>query len=250
MYRMSNILITFVLLMICFVLITTKNINANENRDFPLQSKSLTPIGVGFFISKMEQLELNFKTKNNRIEYLKQYYKDNKEKIQQYRKQYYKDNKKTINEYSNKYHKQYYVDNKENFKQYNKDNKEKINNNRKNRYKIDIKYKLNSRMSTAICFSLKGNKKNRHWGTLVNYTLVQLKRHLEKQFDENMNWDNYGSYWNIEHLIPKSKFNFTLPEHIDFKRCWNLKNLRPLEKIANFQKSDKLLKPFQPTLAI
>ena len=29
--------------------------------------------------------------------------------------------------------------------------------------------------------------------------------YLEKQFDEKMNWENYGKYWEIDHIYPKSK---------------------------------------------
>jgi 5-methylcytosine-specific restriction endonuclease McrA len=29
--------------------------------------------------------------------------------------------------------------------------------------------------------------------------------HLEKQFDKNMSWGNYGVYWEVDHIIPLSK---------------------------------------------
>lgn len=98
--------------------------------------------------------------------------------------------------------------------------------------------------------ALKANKTGRHWETLTGYTLEQLIKHLEKQFDKNMTWDNYGSYWSVDHILPLSVHNFTEPENIDFKRAWALKNLRPLEKIANIKKSNKLSKPFQPALQL
>ena len=42
----------------------------------------------------------------------------------------------------------------------------------------------------------------------------------------------------------------TKPEHTDFKKCWSLKNLRPLWSLENMSKNDKLYKPFQPSLQI
>ena len=36
--------------------------------------------------------------------------------------------------------------------------------------------------------------------------------YLEKQFDENMTWENHGLYWEIDHTIPLSKggnFHYT-----------------------------------------
>ena len=56
--------------------------------------------------------------------------------------------------------------------------------------------------------------------------------------------------WHIDHIIPKSVFNFTKPEHEDFKRCWALKNLQPLWAEENISKFNKLDKHFQPTLAL
>ena len=88
--------------------------------------------------------------------------------------------------------------------------------------------KLNQNMSRNIYQALREAKAERHWEDLVGYTLEELKEHLEKQFDENMNWDNQGSYWEIDHIIPKNQFHYTTAEDPDFKICWSLMNLRPL----------------------
>ena len=45
-------------------------------------------------------------------------------------------------------------------------------------------------------------------------------------------------------------FNFSKPEHPDFKRCWALKNLRLLPAEENRKKGSKLINPFQPALEI
>ena len=113
--------------------------------------------------------------------------------------------------------------------------------------KTDPKFKLNRNMRRAIHFSLKGNKNGHSWQTLVGYSLEQLKRRLKRQFQPGMTWDNYGE-WHIDHKIPISAFNFTKPEHDDFKRCWALKNLQPLWSNKNQIKHAKLSKPFQPRL--
>ncbi len=115
-----------------------------------------------------------------------------------------------------------------------------------NRRKNSLKWRLNRRISGGIWCSLKnGSKNGRHWEDLVLYNLVQFKKNLEKQFDEFMNWNNYGTYWHIDHIIPISAFNFNKPEDLNFKRCWALSNLRPLEKKENFTKGAKLTKSFQ-----
>lgn len=111
------------------------------------------------------------------------------------------------------------------------------------------KGKLSMCMSSGINDSLnRGSKGKRHWEILVAYTADQLKRHLEKQFKPGMTWENHGTYWHIDHKIPIAAFNFETPEDLDFKKCWALKNLQPLEAIKNKSKRDKIEKPFQPAL--
>lgn len=115
-------------------------------------------------------------------------------------------------------------------KQHRKQNKEKLQQMEKQRY---MNNRLNKLMSTMIYHSLRENKAERHWEDLVPYNLQQLKEHLESQFTPEMNWDNQGSYWEIDHIIPQNLFNFETENDIDFKICWSLMNLRPLEKAEN-----------------
>jgi len=104
-------------------------------------------------------------------------------------------------------------------------------------------------MSRSICDCLAGRKNHRSWLSLIDYTVSDLKKHLERQFQEGMTWENYGD-WHIDHIIPVSAFNITCPEDLDFKRCWALSNLRPLWAKENIIKHCKLEKPFQPALAL
>jgi hypothetical protein len=110
--------------------------------------------------------------------------------------------------------------------------------------------KLNENISTRMYQFLKSAKQNKHWEEFVPYTLDDLKLHLEKQFDEKMNWENYGLYWEVDHKIPISVFNFECPQDIDFGKCWSLENLRPLEKSKNRAKRNTLEEPFQPSLML
>lgn len=119
----------------------------------------------------------------------------------------------------------------------------------KNKRKTDPKFRLNCNISCLIRATLKNGKGGSHWEEIARYTLSNLKKHLEKQFKDGMTWDNYGKGgWEIDHKIPVSVFNFTKPEHEDFKRCWALSNLQPMWKKDNIVKSNKLNKHFQPSL--
>jgi hypothetical protein len=94
-------------------------------------------------------------------------------------------------------------------------------------------------IGAAIWRALKKGKGARSWQQLVGYTTTQLIAHLERQFLSGMSWDNYGSEWHIDHIIPASSFQYTTPGDEEFKHCWALTNLRPLWAEANMSKHKK-----------
>lgn len=148
-----------------------------------------------------------------------------KKQTVKYIKEYRKTHKNTeyMKEYRRKYHK--------NLKEYNKKYQREYIKNPKNR--------INSNMGFLVRFALKGRKAGRRWVSLVDYTIDDLMKHLEKQFDDKMTWDNYCSYWEVDHIKPRSLFKFTTEEDKKFKECWSLNNLQPLEKEENRKKSNK-----------
>ena len=95
--------------------------------------------------------------------------------------------------------------------------------------------------------ALKINKKNISCFKYLNYSVEDLKNHLEKQFESWMNWENHGIYdpktwddknqltwvWNIDHITPQSELPYTSMECDNFKLCWNLNNLRPYSAKQN-----------------
>jgi len=197
----------------------------------------------------------------------KKYYKANKNRIREYKKkwfqerdkEHYKINKDKIREYRKEYDKKYYRANKDRLREksrtrYQQRDKEHHRSYAREYYhekrRKDIKFRLNSNMSTAIYLSLKGNKGGKHWETLLGCTLNELQICMENQWVDGMNWDNYGSAWHIDHKIPISAFNFSSSEHLDFKRCWVLSNLQPMWASENRHKSNKLTESFQPSLQL
>jgi len=112
------------------------------------------------------------------------------------------------------------------------------------------KYRLKLGVANRINHALNGSKNGRKWEDIVGYSLADLMKHIERQFKPGMTWENRGAVWHLDHKIPVNAFNFTSPDHTDFKRCWALRNLQPLFKEENLKKGAKLEKPFQPSLAI
>ena len=71
---------------------------------------------------------------------------------------------------------------------------------------------------------------------LLGYSSTDLKYHIECKFDSNMSWNNYGKYWQVDHIIPVSFFKDDSPISI----VNSLSNLRPLEKNYNLSRGNKL----------
>ena len=90
---------------------------------------------------------------------------------------------------------------------------------------------LRQRIRSAITNKKNGSKE------LLGCDVSFFKSWLETQFDSHMNWDNYCSYWHVDHVKPCA--TFCLEDVIEQKKCFNWKNCKPLEKIKNITKRNK-----------
>lgn len=98
--------------------------------------------------------------------------------------------------------------------------------------------KLNRNMRRAVVRHLAiGIKAERSWRSLVGFGSKELMDHLELKFQPGMTWQNYGSYWHLDHIKPVAAFFFSSPEDHAFKECWSLSNLQPLTSKENRKKS-------------
>jgi hypothetical protein len=106
------------------------------------------------------------------------------------------------------------------------------------RYANDPSFAVHVRMNSAVHQAIREKKGGRKWEDVVGYTLDNLVRHLERQFLPDMSWENMGE-WHIDHIVPKSSFNYTDDSDPEFKACWALTNLRPLWSGENQKKHAK-----------
>lgn len=120
----------------------------------------------------------------------------------------------------------------------------------KKRRKVDPVYRLRRSVMHAISNKITKKHNKEHWLTntifdYLPYTVIELKNHIESLWEPWMSWDNYGKYdsnnktWQIDHIIPQSKLPYDSMEHPNFKKCWALENLQPLETVLNIKKSNK-----------
>lgn len=204
----------------------------------------------------------NPRTKEYTKIYGKEYYKNNTDK----RKKYLEDNKELLKERRKErnsrdeikkkqleYAKHYRITNKDKidankdkYKEYMKNyyikNKDKLREQKhiydKNRMETDINYRVTKNLRGRVRSALKNNWKSANTMELIGCDIETLKMHIEAEFDDKMSWDNYGSYWHIDHIKPCASFNMSDPEQQ--KLCFNWSNLQPLEAVENLKKGAKI----------
>lgn len=99
-------------------------------------------------------------------------------------------------------------------------------------------YKLKHNSLASMRRSIRG-KGGKRWHEAVGYTADDLKQHLERQFAKGMTWENYGTHWHVDHIVPVSSFDCSSVDDPAFKACWALSNLRPLWVKDNLSKNNK-----------
>jgi len=170
-----------------------------------------------------QQKDYRSRNKEKVIESRKKYYEKNKEKISEYYQEHYKINKDT------------YMENNRKWRQENRD---------------EINKKANKRFQTNISARLKKNCRSRIWAAIKGHSLCSMKlidctipffkEWLKSNFKDGMTFQNYGSYWHVDHVIPCSKFD--MKDETDITNCFRWTNLQPLEAKLNMSKHDNIIK--------
>lgn len=178
-----------------------------------------------------------------------EYYEKNSESIKQKSAKYYEDNKEAKLEYQ----KEYAAKNAESIAEYKRSDKVKETakiyraNHKEEEYARNAKYKREQMQNNPV-FRFKENTRTlirnsmtKKYGTkrgktieILGCTLDDFNKYIESQFDSNMTWENYGSYWEIDHIKPLALAK-TIEEVITLN---HFTNLQPLEKKANREKWD------------
>jgi hypothetical protein len=193
---------------------------------------------------------------------LKEYRKNNPDKVIKNRKEHYQKNAEIFRQRARNWSSGNKDKKKQIFKNWYQKNKDeylakkrlqrKTDNYRlkaRKYYKKNILVNLKFIVSAHIRNALKRKGGSKLGQSILNklpYTIEQLKEHLEKQFESWMNWDNHGTYkmdgkrvWHIDHIIPQKELPYDSYEHPNFFKCWQLDNLRPLEASENLKKGSK-----------
>ncbi len=76
-------------------------------------------------------------------------------------------------------------------------------------------------------YVLEGNKCS-FYAPYLGLDMQHFRAWIEAQFDEELNWNNFSTAWQFDHIVPVTYFDFEVEE--DLRLCWNFINIR-VEKI-------------------
>jgi hypothetical protein len=78
---------------------------------------------------------------------------------------------------------------------------------------------------------------------MLGCSIQEMKNHLQKQFKRGMTWENHGTHWHVDHIVPLSQFDFTNP--IQAALATHYTNLQPMWAKENLSKSDRITQTHQ-----
>lgn len=165
----------------------------------------------------------------------KLYYENNKERVLETNKEYRLTHVESIRSQRKQYRSQEHVKLhiKEKCKEYLPIRKEKIKQLRKESLTFQISEVLRSKFHKYL------NNQTTSMQQILGCDLEFFKKWIEYRFDESINWNNYGTCWHIDHVLPINQFNLT--DETDIRVCYHWTNLQPLLKFENQSKSDNIL---------
>lgn len=78
---------------------------------------------------------------------------------------------------------------------------------------------------------------------MLGCSIQEMKNHLQKRFVRGMTWENHGTHWHVDHIIPLCEFDFSNP--IQAALATHYTNLQPLWARDNLMKSDRITQTHQ-----
>ena len=199
-------------------------------------------------------------TKEEKRIYMKNWWLTHKEKKKEYDKKYIKNHKEIVNASKRKYDEKLRRENPEKIKskrrkylQSEKGRKKSAEQTKKyyhlhneefkikwkEKYENNSTMRINNVIHASIGADLRGRKSRMHWEEIVGWTIGDLTKYFKEKF--NFDIKDLTKKIHLDHIIPKSLYKFESYEDEEFKKCWNMRNLRPVEARTNLKKHNKLL---------
>lgn len=175
---------------------------------------------------------------------MRQWRKANRATLREYNRQWRASNRERVRDMDRRWREAQGKAWKRYKRAYDDKNKAVINANRRRRYHERIKLqprsvqlRLREALRARIRCSLKRRKASARTIALLRCSISDLMLYLESRFMPGMTWENYGSVWEMDHIMPCALFDLTKPEHQ--RACFHFSNLQPLFVAQNRKKQGR-----------
>ena len=107
-------------------------------------------------------------------------------------------------------------------------------------YHNNIQYKLTTLIRSRLNIAIKNKTKQGSAVKNLGCSIDELKIHLENQFEEGMDWDNWSlDGWHIDHIKPLNQFD--LSDSKQLAEACHYTNLQPLWCHDNYAKGGRTM---------
>ena len=103
------------------------------------------------------------------------------------------------------------------------------------------KFKEKRKWQIALRRYILQNNQTSSYAPYFGIDIQGFRNWIELQFTEGLNWENFGSAWQLDHVVPVAFFDFNQDK--DLYLCWNFINIRvaKLEEQTNRANKTALL---------
>jgi hypothetical protein len=105
----------------------------------------------------------------------------------------------------------------------------------RNERQTNVNYRLKKSLAARLRTVLVKNDSTMNY---IGCNIQYLREWFEYNFTSEMSWENYGSYWSIDHIIPVCKFDLTVEN--EKLKCWNWSNMMPVTVKYNSSKKQQI----------
>ena len=121
-------------------------------------------------------------------------------------------------------------------KKWAKSNPDKLRDYERKYRKLNTQFRLRKMLRNRLSSALRSQRSYKCNSTigLLGCSINDFKMYLESKFEVGMSWNNYGTGWHIDHVIPCAIFDLSKPQHQ--KRCFHFSNMQPMWASENQKK--------------
>ena len=157
----------------------------------------------------------------------------NKDRVNEYNKTYKAEHKEEISEYNSKYN----IENRAAIQKRSSANHARL---KKENPSFKMACTMRNRMLVAFKSYNTKIKKCDHTKAILGCSMAFLREWFSFRFTADMNFQNHGTLWHMDHVIPCCRFDLTDDE--EQRKCFHWTNLKPMNGKENMSKNSKVCK--------